>query len=274
MRALRPAVVVAVIATGFIAAGLIASGRAGAGEPRRAPLLRLGASLPRRTVVVPILLYHRIDLLRPSLPAITRRLTVTPSDFRGQMEWLAGHGYHAVTQFQLFAALEEGAALPRKPVLITFDDGYRDVLWNASPVLERLRMPATSYVITGRVSGPDPSFLTWGELRVLEQRGIAIGSHTVTHRPLTELGSSEALRELRDSRRQLEQHLGHPVQWFAYPYGAEDARILALTREAGYVLAATTQGGDVQTADEPLLLRREEILDTTGVAGFARLFGG
>ena len=269
MTARRRTVIALLLATASIGAG-----PAGARELGQAPLLQLNASLPARTIVLPILLYHRIDVLRPSLPAITRRLTVTPSDFRAQMEWLSHHGFHAVTQLQVFNALELGAPLPAKAVLITFDDGYRDVLWNASPVLQRLRLPATSYVITGRVSGPDPSFLTWGELRVLEQRGVEIGSHTVTHRPLTELGSAETLSELRDSRRALEQHLGHPVQWFAYPYGAEDSRVVSLAAEAGYVLAVTTQGGDAQRADQPLLLHREEILDSTGLDGFARLLAG
>jgi peptidoglycan/xylan/chitin deacetylase (PgdA/CDA1 family) len=250
------------------------AGQAQAGQIRPLSVLRLDASLPRRTLVLPILLYHRIDVLRPSLPGITLRLTVAPSAFIAQMEWLKGHGFHAVTQLQAFDALERGTPLPRKPVMITFDDGYRDVLRNASPVLKRLGMPATMYVISGRVSGPDPSFANWGELHLLEQGGITIGSHTVTHRPLTKLGSDEALRELLQSRQALERHLGHPVQWFAYPYGAEDSRIVSLVREAGYVLAVTTLGGSEQRADQPLLLRRLEILDTTRVSNFAGLLAG
>jgi peptidoglycan/xylan/chitin deacetylase (PgdA/CDA1 family) len=236
-----------------------------------APLLRLISPLPQRTLVLPILMYHRIDLLRPSLPEITRRLTVTPVEFRDQMVWLKRNGFHAVSQLQAFLALERGARLPRKPVMITFDDGYRDVLRYASPVLERLRMPATEYVITGRTSGPDPSFLTWGNLRVLERRGITIGSHTVTHRPLTWLTSAQAFAELRDSRGALERHLGHPVDWFAYPFGDENASVVALARKAGYLLAVTTSAGFVQSADQPLLLHRQEVIDSTSVADLAGL---
>ena len=270
MTARRAPLVLALAAT--IAVAVPAP--AGARHTPPAPLLQLPATLPQRTVVLPILMYHRIDVLRPSLPAITRSLTVTPADFLAQMEWLKRHGFHAVTQLQTFDALELGARLPPKPIMITFDDGYRDVLWNASPVLHRLGMPATSYVITGRISGPDPSFLTWGELKVLEQRGVTIGSHTVDHLPLADLGSAEAMTELRNSRRALERHLGHPVQWFAYPYGSFDASVVALVREAGYVLAVTTQGGTTQSADQPLLLHREEVLDTTGPDGLAGLLGG
>jgi len=218
-------------------------------------------------------MYHRIDVVKPSLPAITQRLTVDPRTFDAEMLWLKRHGFHAVTELQAFDALEHGARLPAKPVMITFDDGYRDVLGKASSMLRRLGMPATAYVITARISGTDPSFLTWGELRVLEHRGIGIGSHTVHHLELTSLSDAEALTELRDSRAILQRRLGHPVQWLAYPAGAVDARIVALVRRAGYVLAVTTRPGSTQDAADPLELHRYEVLDTTGVAGVEAMLG-
>jgi peptidoglycan/xylan/chitin deacetylase (PgdA/CDA1 family) len=238
-----------------------------------APIRRLvlPASLPSRTLSVPILMYHRIDVLRPSLPAITRSLTVEPADFAAQMRWLRSHGYHAVTQQQLFAALEQGKALPAKPVAITFDDGYRDVLANAAPVLRRLGMPATAYVITGRISGSDVSFLSWRQLKALEEAGVQIGSHTVDHAELPGLTDPAALQELIQSRLALERHLGHPVQWFAYPAGRFDARTETLVRQAGYVLAVTTEPGSAQSARSPLALHRYEVLDTTGVSGLAAM---
>jgi peptidoglycan/xylan/chitin deacetylase (PgdA/CDA1 family) len=226
---------------------------------------------PNRTLSLPILMYHRVDVLRRTLPAITQRLTVSPADFAAQMRWLTAHKFQAVTQRRVFEALEHGAPLPRKPIMITFDDGYRDVLGKASPVLEQLRMPATAYVITDRISAGDPSFLTWGNLYALEGRGICIGSHTVSHRELTLLSDTVAVAELRNSRRVLEQRLGHPVQWLSYPAGREDARIVTLARTAGYVLAMTTHPGTEQTAARPLELHRYEVLDSTHVGGLAKL---
>ena len=235
--------------------------------------LALPATLPARRLRVPILMYHRIDVLRPTLPAITRALTVAPADFAAQMRWLHVHGYHAITQTQLFDALEHGRALPAKPIVITFDDGYRDVLKYAAPVLARLHMPATAYVITGRISGPDVSFLSWLMLNALEQDGVEIGSHTVHHSELPSLSDPAALQELIQSRRALEEHLKHPVQWFSYPAGRFDARTEMLVRQAGYVLAVTTQSGSNQDAQAPLALRRYEVQDTTGVRGLAALLG-
>ena len=236
-------------------------------------VLRLPEPLPSRTIDLPILMYHRVGPISANIPAVTKTLTVTPEDFAGQMDWLKSHGYHAVSQLQVYRALEQGRPLPRRPVMITFDDGYRDVLWHAAPVLHRLHMPATEYVITGRISNGDPSFLTWPQLVRLEELGVTIGSHTVTHQDLVLMPASQALAELRDSRRALEQHLGHTVQWFAYPFGAENAEVVALAERVGYVLAVTTKGGTAQSAAEPLLLHREEVTDTTGPGGLAGLVG-
>lgn len=272
------AVAVAVLAVGAGAAALLVHG-----HPRPVPSataivhqlrhavapLGLPTHLPSRTLDLPILMYHRIGKLKATLPAITLRLTVAPAEFAAQMNWLATHGYHAITQLQAFAALERGASLPAKPVMITFDDGYRDVLGQASPVLERLHMPATEYVITDRMR--DPSFLDWGNLFALQQRGFTIGSHTVTHRNLTTLSPAAGFAELLDSRLTLQRHLHHQVPWLAYPEGGVNSTVVALARQAGYVLGVTTEPGTAQSARNPLELHRIEVLDSTSVAELSAL---
>jgi peptidoglycan/xylan/chitin deacetylase (PgdA/CDA1 family) len=235
-----------------------------------APPNRLPRPLPARTLDVPILMYHRVG----RLPAVGDRypgLTVQPGVFDAQMEWLAHHGFHAISEQQLFDALEWSMPLPSRPVLITFDDGYKDVLWHAEPILHRLQMPATAFVITDRISGRDPSFLTWNDLRDLERDGFTIGSHTVHHLDLTTLSPAEAWLELARSRETLQKHLGVAVDWFSYPAGAEDPAVVRLVRKAGYLLAVTTQPGFAQSARAPFLLRRDEILRGEGLAGFAAL---
>ena len=233
--------------------------------------LHLPNRLPKHHVTVPILMYHRINVSDPAEPAVSRRLTVHPDDFARQMAWLKRRGYRTVTQRELFAALFRGRPLGPRPVLITFDDGYRDVFFKASPVLSRHGFRATAYVISGRISAGDSSFLTWPMLHALERRGIEVGSHTVLHRDLTRLGTAEAMAELVESRRRLERELGHPVQWLAYPFGRCNARVEALARRAGYVLATTTEPGVRQSASGPLALRRLRVLDSTGVRGLEQL---
>lgn len=250
------------------------SSAAPAPSPTPHERLELPASLPTQSLDLPILMYHRIDVRDPSLPAITRSLTVDPHDFEAQMEWLVAHGYHTITQRQLFDALVRGRKLPAKPVMITFDDGYRNVFGKASPIIQRLGLWATAYVIVGRISHGDPSFLTWPNLVSLERRGVEIGSHTLAHRDLTSLSSSELRHELLGSRLALEQRLGHPVQSLAYPYGAHDGRVVQMARSSGYVLAVTTRAGTRQQGRAPLELHRIQILDSTRRSGFAALLGG
>jgi peptidoglycan/xylan/chitin deacetylase (PgdA/CDA1 family) len=236
--------------------------------------LRFPSPLPTRQRVVPILMYHRIDYVTASTPAVTKALTVSPEVFRHEMKWLKRHGYHTITQRSLFNALMCGSHLRRKPIVVTFDDGYRDVYRYASPVIKRLGMHATSYVITERISGDDHSFLSWKQVRRFERRGVEIGSHTVSHAALTSLSDASALAELVRSRRKLERKLDHRVPWLAYPYGDYDARIELLAKKAGYKLAVTTDWGSLQSAQHPFALKRLRILDTTGVSGLAAMLGG
>jgi peptidoglycan/xylan/chitin deacetylase (PgdA/CDA1 family) len=233
--------------------------------------LRLPPRLPARQIVVPILMYHRINVVTPSTPAESRGLTVHPDVFARQMTWLKRQGYRTITQRELFEALMCGRPLGPKPIVITFDDGYRDVFFKASPVLKRLGMRATAYVVSGRISGRDPSFLTWPLLHALERRGIEIGSHTMAHLDMTSLSDARMLEDLTRSRRVLERELGHPVPWLAYPFGAYDSRVERLARQAGYLLAVTTRPGAVQSARQPFALPRLRILDSTGVRGLAAM---
>ena len=216
-------------------------------------------------------MYHLVGPNGPTDPPITRALTVSAHVFGAQMEWLKRAGFHAVSMRQLYDALDLGDSLPSRPVAITFDDGYRDVLWYAAPLLHRLRMPATAFVITGRIDGPDPSFLTWPELARLEALGVAIGSHTVHHLELTLLPVAQARYELDASRHTLQAHLHRPVRWFAYPAGKFDLQAEELVRRAGYLLALTTQPGALQSGAKPYALHRYEILNTTGLPGLKAL---
>lgn len=235
--------------------------------------LRLPARPPDRRIVVPILMYHRINVVTSETPAASRPLSVHPADFARQMAWLKRHRYRTITQRELFEALMCGRRLGPRPIMITFDDGYRDVFFRASPVLMRLGMRATAYVVSGRISGRDPSFLTWPLLHALERRGIEIGSHTVAHHDMTSLTDAEMLEDLRSSRRALERKLRHRVSWLAYPFGAYNERVATLARRAGYLLAVTTRPGTVQSARQPLALPRLRILDSTGVDGLAAMLG-
>lgn len=253
---------------GLAAAIAVLDGTAGASPAEAA------TPLAPRVTALPILMYHRIGVTDASTPSVTRRLTVDPRTFEQQMVWLHRNGYRTLTQRELYAGLVLGKRLPPKPVVITFDDGYDDLLRTAVPVLERLRMRATAYVITSRTGDWRSPFLAWFELRELERRGVEIGSHTVSHRDLRALSDRELTHELVASRRTLERRLHHPVPWLAYPFGGHDERVIDAARRAGYLVAVTTVGGTRQDGTNPLQLRRLSITNATGAQGLASMLGG
>lgn len=252
----------------------VAAGIATLAGTAGAPAADAATSPIQRFVRVPILMYHRVGATGASTPAATRRLTVHPRTFARQMLWLHRNGFRTLTQQELYGALVLGKRLPPKAVLITFDDGYDDLLRHALPVLERLRMRATAYVITDRCGDWRSPFLAWFELLELERRGIEIGSHTVSHRDLRTLSDRELTHELVTSRRSLERRLHHSMPWLAYPFGGHDRRVVAAARRAGYLLAVTTVGGVQQVGARPLELRRLSITDGTSADGLASMLGG
>lgn len=218
------------------------------------PRLAAPANAPRHSVRVPILTYHRVHTYATELTKSIPDLTIEPPVFAAEMAALSRAGYHTVTQQQLFEAMYRGAALPPKPVLISVDDGYVDDVTQILPVLRRERMVATFYVITGRFH--EPGFLRQSQVRELEAAGMDIGDHTRTHANLPALGPAALTAEVAGSRADLERVVGHPVYWFAYPYGAFDQHVVAAVRSAGYLLATTTQGGSTESTAAPLTIPR------------------
>jgi peptidoglycan/xylan/chitin deacetylase (PgdA/CDA1 family) len=181
-------------------------------------------------------------------------------------------GYRTITQAQLLDALYRGAALPRRPVIVSVDDGYVDDVTQILPVLRRNRMVATFYVITGRVH--EPGFLTVRQIRELEAAGMDVGAHTRTHANLPSLPASALESEVAGSGRDLRHILGHPVYWFAYPYGAFDARVVDSVRRAGFLLAVTTRGGTSASTGAPLAIPRIHVGRSATARGVLGLAGG
>jgi peptidoglycan/xylan/chitin deacetylase (PgdA/CDA1 family) len=193
------------------------------------------------TVRLPVLTYHRVHRYESEREQSIPDLTVEPQVFEASMTALKRRGFRSVTNRQVYDALFKGTSLPPKPVLITIDDGYRDAVTNVVPVLRRRGMVATFFVISRRL-GQD-EYLTENDLRALEAQGMEIGGHSSTHRDLTTLPREELERETAGSRRRIARILGHPVYFFAYPFGRHDPSVEAAVRRAGYSVAFTTESG-------------------------------
>jgi len=229
------------------------------------------ANAPARTVHVPVLTYHRVAPLRPGANAIETDLTVDPATFAASMRALGAAGFHTVTQKQVFDALWHGGALPAKPVLLTFDDGYVDDVRRILPVLRRQRMVGTFFIITGRFH--EPGFLTAAQVRELDRAGMDVGDHTRSHLDLTAMAAPQLALETAGSRRALERVLGHPVYAFAYPSGRNDPVVRAAVGHAGFTMAYTTAYGTTLSSTAPLQMPRLHVGRAVAPASVVALAG-
>jgi peptidoglycan/xylan/chitin deacetylase (PgdA/CDA1 family) len=221
-------------------------------------------------------MYHSIDAPTDDRE---RNICLPPAEFGRQMEYLHAKGYMPISLDLLLDASSRGGELPFCPVVITFDDGYADNAVNALPVLQRYGFPATVFVVSGCMGGnntwdaarlPERRLLSWDKVREINKNGIAIGSHTLTHRRLSKLVPEDALAEIRESKQAIEEQLGLPVRHFAYPYGDTSESIAAMVRKAGYRTACTTMSGFNWAELNPFSLRRLDIYGTDTLPRFAR----
>jgi peptidoglycan/xylan/chitin deacetylase (PgdA/CDA1 family) len=212
---------------------------------------------------VPILMYHVIADPRPGTP--WPELYVSAEELEAQVAWLERHGYTGVTLSEVWRNWHHGGRPPRRPVVFTFDDGYRSVATKALPILSRRGWPA---VLNLKVGNLEPGSFTDSDVRRLLAAGWELGAHTITHPDLRTLGDAELEREVAGSRRELRRRFGVPVDFFCYPAGRYDGRVIASVRRAGFLGATTTVEG-LATADRPLELRRIRISRGDGTRGLA-----
>ena len=187
-------------------------------------------------------------------------LSVHLEDFDAQMNYLVENGYIAITPDALLSALEGELELPPKPVLITFDDGYSDNYENAFPILQKYGLRATIFVIPALVG--KEGYMTWDELKEMEENGITMQSHTLNHIALEELPDDGLRTELLKSKQILEEQLGHAVDFVAYPTGTYNLHIAGIAREVGYKGAFTIKYGNVDLGSNFFALERVPIFQT------------
>jgi peptidoglycan/xylan/chitin deacetylase (PgdA/CDA1 family) len=217
-------------------------------------------------VQVPILMYHHIsDVVPPT--SLGTSLTITPTFFGQQLDYLQKRGYHTITFNQLFDALYYGGPLPSHPIILTFDDGYDDAFHFAFPRLKAHGFSGMFYIITGKVGWS--AYLNWKQIRTMLKGGMQIGSHTIHHVDMGSLvlySQDLAQQELQKSQEALQNHLGTVIQQFCYPSGepfnhgslAARQQIVSLLASDGYVGATTDPGmtGTYQNSTDPFVLLR------------------
>jgi peptidoglycan/xylan/chitin deacetylase (PgdA/CDA1 family) len=209
-----------------------------------------------RRVRVPILMYHYISVPPPDADVYRRDLSITPANLEQQLRYLAENGYTTVTLKDLVYHLTLGYPLPPRPVILTFDDGYRDHFIHAYRLLRRFNFVGTFFLVTSFIDENHPEHLTWGQVQVMHQGGMEFGSHTFTHPDLRGQSVDYLVWQIVGSQEAIAERIGEPVRFFAYPAGYYDQQVIDVLRSAGFWAAVTTQQGDEHTTDNLFDLKR------------------
>jgi peptidoglycan/xylan/chitin deacetylase (PgdA/CDA1 family) len=207
------------------------------------------------TYRIPILLYHYVEYVSDRNDATRESLNITPNIFEEQVKTLRNAGYTFMTAGELGEALDGKRTMPKKPVLLTFDDGHWDVATVILPILRKYHAKATTYIITGFLNGSD--FLSDKQVKDLIRSGLVeIGSHTAHHVTLKDKILPLIEYELTQSKNYIEKTYRIKVVSFAYPDGAFDEQSIGAVEKAGYLTAVSTVPGITQSAQNKYFLFR------------------
>jgi peptidoglycan/xylan/chitin deacetylase (PgdA/CDA1 family) len=220
----------------------------------------------RSEIRTPILMYHAISSERRGHRHPYYETSTSPSLFARQLEFLSDKGYEVI-------GIEKVAGLPfapqRKMAVITFDDGFCDLIDQALPLLRRYRFPATVFLPAGLMGRElaGRSVMTWEQARQLALEGVSFGSHSISHRKLIDLSLTQVQHEIRHSKEMLESRIGRPINSFAYPYAfpEQDGRFMQhyrnMLESSGYCAGVTTVIGTTAPQDDRFFLKRLPIND-------------
>jgi peptidoglycan/xylan/chitin deacetylase (PgdA/CDA1 family) len=213
-----------------------------------------------------VLMYHNIGI--PPQGVGLKSLYVTPRMFRFQMWYLKTAGFKVVSLHEILSFIN-GKNSDERLVAITFDDGYQDFYDHAYHVLKTYKFPSTVFLVSDLVGKESlwestngqsrKRLLHWDRILEMKDSGVIFGSHSRTHPFLSRLSEKEMRNEIRDSKIILEERLKHPVDFFCYPNGDYDNRVLETVHTAGYKGSVTTKRGLIHRNDSPLEMRRSFI---------------
>ncbi len=216
---------------------------------------------------ITILLYHSVGKVDPR---DSLGIRTDEGKFFDQMRSLKEGGYSVLALRDAVSLIIEDGEIPKKAVAITFDDGYKDNILTAAPVLERFGFFATFFMTTSYIgtvkTSPKRAWQSWecmeaGDLCELIKRGHDIGSHAVSHVDLTGLDENARKEELKESKEKLEGLIKRRVDLFSYPYGCFDVDLARAVKEEGYSAACTIISGANGGGSDPYRLKRTEILN-------------
>lgn len=202
-----------------------------------------GIKTTSQDINIPILCYHDVTPNNPD----NNGLLISPEKFKEQLQYLKDNNYTPITLDELYDYLRNNKEIPEKPVVITFDDGYKGNYEYAYPLLKEFKIPATMFVISNYVGGTD--FMTTEQLKEMSNNGIEIESHTSKHDDLSKLNETEQVETLKNAKTSLEKIIEKPVDFVAYPFGRHNSNTRIAAEKAGYKLGFNLNGNFADRKD-------------------------
>jgi peptidoglycan/xylan/chitin deacetylase (PgdA/CDA1 family) len=216
--------------------------------------------ITRANVQVPILVYHSVRPHIKKESVYQDFYDITPELLRGHLEYLKENRYETISFGMLADYFDTGATLPKKSVILSFDDGWKNQYEYAFPLLKEFGATATFFVFTNAINRGN--HLTWEQLREMRDAGISIEAHTKMHPYLVKITDPKKLvNEISGSKKILEEELGLHITSFAYPFGTYDDAVVAEVKNSGFRTARTLRGGIEQSESERYVLRASLVTD-------------
>ena len=216
-----------------------------------------------RVVNVPILMYHYLSVPPAGSDIYRRDLSVAPDLFARHLDSMLEAGYQTISLYELTMHLTIGAPLPAKPVIITFDDGYRDNYENAFPLLLARGMTATFFVSPEFIDLKRAEYADWSMLRAMYGAGMSIEAHGLNHRSLKNRDVDFLAWQALASIQAIERELGQRPRFVSYPAGEYDNLTVEVFRNSHFWAGVTTVQGSTQRSDAPFALRRVRVRGST-----------
>ena len=226
-----------------------------------------------RSARVPVLMYHYLSIPPADANVYRRDLSVSPDLFARHLDAIQAAGYTTISLYQLLAYLWQGAPLPDKAVVITFDDGYRDNYENAFPLLRERGMIATIFVLTDFIDEERPEYLTWEMAREMLAAGLSIESHGRNHVSLKNQNRDYLVWQALGSLETIEFELGVRPRFVSYPAGEFDDETISVVSSANYWAGFTTIQGVTHSTDDFFRLHRVRVRNTTEPDELIRVLG-
>ena len=212
-----------------------------------------------RCVRVPILNYHYVSVAPEDADAVRRDLSVSPAEFEAQLRYLREAGFTSISLHDLMLHLATGRALPDKPVILTFDDGYIDNYQFAFPLLIEHGYEGTFFLITAFQDEARPNYMSWDNVVEMHAAGMEFGAHSYNHADLRGQSADYLVWQILGPREAIEERIREPVRFFCYPSGRYDDQVIAVLHSAHYWGAVTIHQGTVQCSEAPFELQRVRV---------------